>query len=59
MKECNKCGSTNIVASDKKMKKICKPKTANTHPNRKVTYGYCYYEYTCECGYTWQEETNL
>jgi hypothetical protein len=35
MKECNKCGSTNIVASDKKMKKICKPKTANTHPNRK------------------------
>jgi len=53
---CGVCASTKITTT-KHTKKTCGPKNVKKTPNRKITYGYCYFK--DNCGYSWDELSHL
>lgn len=49
---CNNCKSTNIIPN-KRMKRT----GSGLNKGRKMSYGYCYIEYTCNvCKHKWEGE---
>jgi len=56
---CGECGSDKVVVTRHKKITTTPKSVRKRHPNRRITYGYIFNRYTCECGNIWEVEDRL